>query len=261
MWIDAVCINQNDIQERNHQVTQMGRIYENAACVVVWLGLVDEDCARALEVLQSKEKFPAPNKFSLGRAPIFPPFGKKDKALEEDRLLTLKSFRALAQRSYWNRLWIVQEIFLASNLYVQVGKHSILWKRLQEFILSKQARGNKTTRAIAEELNSSNMANFCDEWPRPEIYRLTGEDLYSLCKGFGGAECENVLDRVFGLCGLTKECCRNAVPIDYRLTVDEVLEKLAAHALGTHYQGQPKYVNVETLHMMVKNGYKAYSLF
>jgi hypothetical protein len=38
LWVDAVCINQLDPVEKGHQVAQMGRIYENAERVVVWLG-------------------------------------------------------------------------------------------------------------------------------------------------------------------------------------------------------------------------------
>lgn len=38
LWVDALCINQNDIDERNSQVRQMADIYREAQCVVVWLG-------------------------------------------------------------------------------------------------------------------------------------------------------------------------------------------------------------------------------
>jgi len=41
LWIDAICINQDDVSERNHQVTQMGTIYKNAVRCVAWLGLSD----------------------------------------------------------------------------------------------------------------------------------------------------------------------------------------------------------------------------
>jgi hypothetical protein len=37
-WIDALCINQSNIPERNHQVAQMGDIFGSAQCVHVWLG-------------------------------------------------------------------------------------------------------------------------------------------------------------------------------------------------------------------------------
>ncbi|PVH83426.1 HET-domain-containing protein, partial [Cadophora sp. DSE1049] len=38
LWIDALCVNQKDTNERNHQVTQMGEIYSHAENVIVWLG-------------------------------------------------------------------------------------------------------------------------------------------------------------------------------------------------------------------------------
>ncbi|PVH81130.1 HET-domain-containing protein, partial [Cadophora sp. DSE1049] len=38
IWIDALCINQKDDVERSSQVSQMGRIYQRASCVIAWLG-------------------------------------------------------------------------------------------------------------------------------------------------------------------------------------------------------------------------------
>lgn len=40
-WIDALCIDQENLAERNHQVTQMGKIYASAYRVVSWLGWWD----------------------------------------------------------------------------------------------------------------------------------------------------------------------------------------------------------------------------
>lgn len=44
LWVDAVCIDQANVKERNHQVAQMGTIYANASRVVVWLGMQREYC-------------------------------------------------------------------------------------------------------------------------------------------------------------------------------------------------------------------------
>ncbi|KAF8856327.1 HET-domain-containing protein, partial [Acephala macrosclerotiorum] len=38
LWIDTLCINQEDEKEKNHQIRQMGRIFERAGVVVAWLG-------------------------------------------------------------------------------------------------------------------------------------------------------------------------------------------------------------------------------
>ncbi len=42
VWIDAICINQNDVLEKNHQVAMMGEVYSGAAEVLVWLGEDDK---------------------------------------------------------------------------------------------------------------------------------------------------------------------------------------------------------------------------
>ena len=38
LWIDAMCINQLNVNERNHQVRQMARIFRSARRVYVWVG-------------------------------------------------------------------------------------------------------------------------------------------------------------------------------------------------------------------------------
>ncbi|KAK1811110.1 hypothetical protein LTR12_014542 [Friedmanniomyces endolithicus] len=43
LWVDAVCINQLDVEERATQVMQMGQIYRNADQVLIWLGVGDSD--------------------------------------------------------------------------------------------------------------------------------------------------------------------------------------------------------------------------
>lgn len=50
-WIDAICIDQLNVFERNHQVSQMGNIYSSAASVLIWLGR-DAAIARFLSFIQ-----------------------------------------------------------------------------------------------------------------------------------------------------------------------------------------------------------------
>ena len=38
LWIDAICINQQDLKEKGHQVRNMGRIYKQASSVLIFLG-------------------------------------------------------------------------------------------------------------------------------------------------------------------------------------------------------------------------------
>jgi hypothetical protein len=61
LWIDALCINQGTVGERNHQVALMGKIYSHADVVIVWLGHVGEyieDAMAAIRRISSPEKLP-----------------------------------------------------------------------------------------------------------------------------------------------------------------------------------------------------------
>jgi hypothetical protein len=52
LWVDAICINQLDLEEKGHQVAQMGRIYEDAERVVVWLGFHKGSLSGIIAVLE-----------------------------------------------------------------------------------------------------------------------------------------------------------------------------------------------------------------
>jgi hypothetical protein len=59
VWLDMICIHQQDIAERNHQVRQMGEFYKKAGRVITWLGQADEDSDLAMEDLASFSEAPS----------------------------------------------------------------------------------------------------------------------------------------------------------------------------------------------------------
>ena len=58
MWIDAIAINQEDKQERGHQVRSMVRIYGRARRVIVWLGEAADNSDQAFEEIRKRKKWP-----------------------------------------------------------------------------------------------------------------------------------------------------------------------------------------------------------
>jgi hypothetical protein len=52
LWVDAICINQDNILERNEQVRQMGSIYEQATGVIVWLGRYSGNAQLAMDFVR-----------------------------------------------------------------------------------------------------------------------------------------------------------------------------------------------------------------
>lgn len=62
-WIDAICIDQSNVMERNHQVQTIRKIYSNAQSVSVWLGKADtcSDSDIAMEHLTTQIPYEARN--------------------------------------------------------------------------------------------------------------------------------------------------------------------------------------------------------
>jgi hypothetical protein len=52
IWIDAICINQRDSEEKGQQVQSMAKIYSKASRVIVWLGGATPDSGQALEEIR-----------------------------------------------------------------------------------------------------------------------------------------------------------------------------------------------------------------
>ncbi|CZR70018.1 uncharacterized protein PAC_19919 [Phialocephala subalpina] len=110
-WIDAICINQSDINERNHQVGLMKRIYATAADVYIWLGREGDNSGLAMDFVAKKG---AQNLRAKG--PGYHP------------LWTKKVGRALGElcdRPYWRRMWIIQEIIHAEQITTRNGQRII----------------------------------------------------------------------------------------------------------------------------------------
>jgi hypothetical protein len=118
IWIDALCINQYDISERNSQVGRMGEIFKGATRVVIWLGKEDENTKPALEYLQrsnlTAEAYYKEN--SVG----FREYRRCNYTNEEDRTLLCFFF----ERRWYSRLWVVQETMLARDLIFLCGSHA-----------------------------------------------------------------------------------------------------------------------------------------
>jgi hypothetical protein len=133
LWVDAICINQNDISERSSQVRHMGDIYQNAVKVLSWLG---PEADGSMEVISTTRNMsqeiqtvpPNCNRFDwLSRYPDLlevTPF-------DENNSKILKCFNLFWERDYWKRIWIKQEIVLARDILLMCGAETISWEQLE----------------------------------------------------------------------------------------------------------------------------------
>lgn len=117
LWVDALCINQSDIPERNLQTGKMRMIYSHAKSVSVWLGMRSSRSDQAMQLARDLNHCPREKIPSMIR--------DAKKAESFDALVTL--FR----RQYWWRIWVVQEVSCARECTIYCGKEAISWAELE----------------------------------------------------------------------------------------------------------------------------------
>jgi len=130
IWIDALCINQSDTAEKNVQVGMMARIYGQAEQVIVWLGPEpDYGALRAVRELGVLFREQVRNVPGGGNARIAA-FVKtvRDYSLTGISQTSRQGFdfeaiwRFFRERSWWRRVWIIQEVVLAREALVLCGE-------------------------------------------------------------------------------------------------------------------------------------------
>ncbi|PMD19501.1 hypothetical protein NA56DRAFT_647209 [Hyaloscypha hepaticicola] len=131
IWVEAICINQQDDAERGHQVRKMDQIYRNCSQVCIWLGDAEEDSDLAMELINSiTESCLAPMRdnphkeitFDSTFVPVFEQFYKDKKFACHFRALL-----SLIIRPWFSRLWIVQEVVLSTSKIILCGNHQADW--------------------------------------------------------------------------------------------------------------------------------------
>ncbi|KAG8666666.1 hypothetical protein FPOAC1_011476 [Fusarium poae] len=194
-WIHAICINQNDIDERNRQVRIMHHIYFRAQTVVVWLGKVYSKYEKALSSLNR-----------LGHKSTSNEETTPESVQEPNE--TNNSVRELAVElcndAYWKRLWIIQEIGLAREIKVCFGNSAVEWNLFTQLLVTNGV-GSEGPMKLEKQ--------------RQDKY--TGSNtLLRLLFSHQEAECQDRKDKVYGLLGLASDA--RGFVIDYNKSLFEI---------------------------------------
>ena len=127
-WIDQICINQKDIEERNSQVQLMRRIYHGAQHVYVWLGEEADDSTSAIELI------PRLTDAFKTSGHIYKECGPKNSGLPTWGGKEWKALSALLYRPWFGRMWIIQEVAIAANASLVCGQMVISWQAFFDFV-------------------------------------------------------------------------------------------------------------------------------
>ncbi|KAH7141005.1 heterokaryon incompatibility protein-domain-containing protein [Dactylonectria macrodidyma] len=146
IWVDAICINQDDSDEKDVQIRLMSSVYRNASRVLAWLGPKDEDAAKAYKIFASNGQIA---QFRVEAEALIDDAVGEDDPKAKDFLrrreefndsLDYRGLKAFFEKRPWfRRVWIAQEIGLSREALLLCGDLSISWK---EVVRTLQDLGN-----------------------------------------------------------------------------------------------------------------------
>lgn len=137
LWIDAICIDQENLEERGHQVKKIGDVYHTARQVIIWLGPATDDSGHAVRFLHEISARIAIDWITF----VIRPTTRADAnwvntqlpSLLDDK--TLNSLETLLQAPWFHRLWIWQEVLLSRTAEIYVGHETWPWSDFRKAIV------------------------------------------------------------------------------------------------------------------------------
>ncbi|KAL0931131.1 heterokaryon incompatibility protein [Colletotrichum truncatum] len=226
VWVDALCIDQQNRDERTRQVQLMTKIYSKAQSVAIWLGPESDRSAAAAEFIQDvAERAESPNRITKLLS---------TKSNESDVSATVSLF----ERDYWKRLWVVQEVFNAKDVTVYCGSSKLPWDIYKEasrvfqrhkgdldYYFPGNSQGRTYARASQNHFTYSQILAYQGPGSLPDVRSLVHfgeESLLEVMRACRRKLASDAKDKVFGILGLLSEDVRNEFTVDYSLSVKEI---------------------------------------
>ena len=190
VWLDVICINQEDIKERGSQVSLMGKIFSSAQNVYAWLGDSDAD---------SDYVFDGANGLTTN-----------------PRILS-ECLEQLFWRPYWTRMWVIQEFSLAQNITLLCGDRVTQWEQLEQQAATLHVRKKTEGWNRFEKFTTTRTSDHSND-------HHGDKTLFTLMEDFQRARCMDSRDKVYALLSLSSD--GKPVSPDYSISAADLFFRL-----------------------------------
>ncbi|KAM0418964.1 hypothetical protein ACHAPT_012122 [Fusarium lateritium] len=255
LWIDQVCINQEDMEEKSEQVSKMNMVYDKAETVLAWLGPAIASTPAAIDFVKKVGDIAMPTATDMFRWDSYgdehenTKLERVEKYTQEqslelgipfDDLTTWDAFSEFFDRPWFQRMWTVQEIIQARKAIVVCGPHSLPWEYVSAaarwFCYKAKAIHDRNSREVDGMCLITQMVQI--PWRSKsgsEYYpQLFGQKMRPTCRWalrdllerLRPRQATDPRDKVYALVGISEEDHRlwgdKGVVVDYSLSVEEV---------------------------------------
>lgn len=254
-WVDAICINQSDDEEKSNQVSMMSRIFSETWLGIVWLGPQSDDSHMAFDLFEGFEAKiqEVHNRRTFPNARALKDVWFGDYLASSSPRAWQAAFK-LWSRPWFHRIWTVQEFVLPYDLDILCGPRRLSWRTLLTFNNALQSLDAQNRRKIGIGSGDGNIIRGFEtacwhrsHWYRPEWcrrgpyieWRIFPEhhnvervsdltDLLNSVRMQRHRETTDDRDKIYGLLGLNPD---ETFPVDYTMSVASVYHRFALHYL------------------------------
>jgi hypothetical protein len=184
IWADSLCIDQQDEKEKAAQIIRIRAIYKEAQLVAAWIGIELDGSDQVMQLLGSIQYEHSGRGKSVS-TPI-------KSMIRSSMNHQLEKF---FWRSFWNRLWIIQEIVVASRVSIFCGRHMADWDSLDLLVAGLK------TKSWSHELRLEPVERLC--YARKRWIDGESTSLLDALYISSSAVTSNRMDKVYALLGLS----------------------------------------------------------
>ncbi|KIL85181.1 het domain-containing protein [Fusarium avenaceum] len=237
IWIDTVCINQQDAEERSAQVAMMGRIYSQSLRTIICLGEADsvfiDGAWQLIHNIYTIFRSENPGATAVSDTTLRPydeetHISSGLPAFDDIRWSYLKQLVCLR---WFSRIWVVQEVVLSQqDPIIVLGEYHYSWETLGWAVAWLRRSGYLRLPHIHEQMRNidtiSNLRRARTRWPLDALMSITQIKFHA----------SDQRDKIYGLLGLAAECeDPSAVPDelkpDYNTDVSIIYQRTARFLL------------------------------
>jgi hypothetical protein len=201
LWVDAICINQQDAQEKGHQVKQMKYIYTNAEQVLIWLGPADDDIdilLQSIRDIDNEANEAQARGFQSGQDRTSLCRKAMSHALEAHRRpRAKKALEELVARPWFKRVWVLQEVANARTARILCGSTSCPARTFALMPSLMKLRVSKHIQAVLDIMPRV----------RGNTWWSSTRSLHFLLAKFVDSEASCTRDKVYALLGMSEDAC------------------------------------------------------
>jgi hypothetical protein len=240
LWADAISINQADSVEKSIQIRLLRPIFQLAERVIAWIGNEGDNSYEAIEALKQIKGSSQASKISsceINLASVPSGGAKNDSPSLTDQ--NLEGIERLLERSWFRRIWIVQEVVVSSKIFLVCGRSEISWDDFFEAL--EICEGHLNPEDCKD--NSRSVRNFPCVGPvyalgktrrkfKNERRRYT---LLELLELFAHTKATQERDKLFALLGLASDAGDDAFNPDYDSPLEEIVQRYSLQFIWKGY--------------------------